>query len=234
MFKTTKNMLSYIVPFLAFLFLLSSTPANAGIALSATRVIYPADGKQVQLSVINTDNANSFLIQSWVDDVSGKKSKNFLITPPLFLMKGKKENILRIVDTTNGALPADKESLFWINVKAIPAIEKDKLSENKLQLAIVNRIKLLYRPKNLAMSPEEAPAKLTFTRVNNKLEIKNPTPYYLTLAEFHVGNNQLEGVMVKPMGSEVVTLPNNAGSQINYRVINDFGAFTPKIEKSVN
>lgn len=233
MFKTTKNMLNYIIPFLTFLFLLSSAPANAGIALSATRVIYPAGGKQVQLSVINTENNNSFLIQSWVDDPSGKKSKSFLITPPLFLMKGKKENILRIIDTTNGTLPADKESVFWINVKAIPAIEKDKLSENKLQFAIVNRIKLIYRPKNLAMPPEDAFDKLTFTNINNKLEIRNPTPYYLTLAEFYVGKNQLEGVMVKPMGSETVTLPKNAGSNVNYRIINDFGAFTAKIEKSV-
>lgn len=233
MFKTIQNMSRFIISLLAFLFLLSSSSANAGIALSATRVIYPADGKQVQLSVINTDNDNAFLIQSWVDDFAGKKSKNFLITPPLFLMKGKKENILRIVDTTSSALPADRESLFWINVKAIPAIDKDKLSENKLQLAIVNRIKLLYRPSNLSMSPEDAPEKLTFTRVNNKLEIKNPTPYYLTLAEFHVGKSLLEGVMVKPMGSELVTLPNNSASNVNYRTINDFGAFTAKIEKSV-
>lgn len=233
MFKIRKKMLNYIIPFLAFSFLLSSTYANAGIALSATRVIYPAGGKQVQLSVINTENDNAFLIQSWVDDASGQKSKNFLITPPLFLMKGKKENILRIVDVTKGGLPSDKESLFWINVKAIPSIDKDKLAENKLQLAIVNRIKLLYRPKDLSMSPEEAPGKLAFIKTGNRLEIKNPTPYYLTLSEFYIGNNKLEGVMVKPMGSEIVTLPKNSGNNVAYRTINDFGAFTAKIEKSV-
>jgi len=36
-------------------------------------------------------------------------------------MQGKKENTLRIINATNHQLPGDRESLFWVNVKAIPA-----------------------------------------------------------------------------------------------------------------
>ncbi|MFQ6365119.1 molecular chaperone, partial [Serratia marcescens] len=78
-------------------------------------------------------------------------------TPPLFLMQGKKENTLRIIDATNNALPKDRESLFWVNVKAIPSLDKAKQKENTLQLAITSRIKLLYRPQNLSMAPDQAP-----------------------------------------------------------------------------
>ena len=218
---------------LALSFFIFSATANAGIALSATRVIYSAGVKEAQLAVINTENNNAFLIKSWVDNADYQKSKDFVITPPLFLMKGKKENILRIVDVAGNALPKDRESLYWINVKAIPAIDKDKLSENKIQLAIANRIKLFYRPQNLPMSPEEAPGKLTFKKTSKGLEIANPTPYYLTLTDFHVGNDKLEGVMVEPMGSEIVKTSKTIGNKVSYRTINDFGAFTAKIEKIV-
>jgi fimbrial chaperone protein len=35
-----------------------------------------------------------------------------------------------------------------MNVKAIPSMDKSKLSDNTLQLAIISRIKLYYRPGN--------------------------------------------------------------------------------------
>jgi fimbrial chaperone protein len=93
--------------------------AQAGVALGATRVIYPAGQKQVQLAVTNNDDS-TYLIQSWVENADGAKDGRFVITPPLFAMQGKKENTLRIIDATNDQLPQDRETLFWMNVKAIP------------------------------------------------------------------------------------------------------------------
>lgn len=94
--------------------------AQAGVALGATRVIYPAGEKQVQLAVTNNDDNSTYLIQSWVENADGVKDGRFVVTPPLFAMQGKKENTLRILDATNNQLPQDRESLFWMNVKAIP------------------------------------------------------------------------------------------------------------------
>ncbi|HFO2180814.1 TPA: fimbria/pilus periplasmic chaperone, partial [Klebsiella pneumoniae] len=122
---------------------------QAGVALGATRVIYPAGQKQVQLGVTNNDDSNTYLIQSWIENSENEKDGRFVITPPLFAMQGKKENILRIIDATNNQLPQDRESLFWVNVKAIPSMDKSKLSDNTLQLAIISRIKLYYRPAKL-------------------------------------------------------------------------------------
>jgi P pilus assembly chaperone PapD len=59
----------------------------------------------------------------------------------------REKNTLRIIDATNNQLPQDRETLFWMNVKAIPSMDKSKL-DNTLQLAIISRIKLYYRPAN--------------------------------------------------------------------------------------
>ena len=164
---------------LAGLLLLSTAgftaQAQAGVALGATRVIYPAGQKQAQLAVTNNDDS-TYLIQSWVENADGAKDGSFVITPPLFAMQGKKENTLRILDATNGRLPQDRETLFWMNVKAIPSMDKSKLSENTLQLAIISRIKLYYRPAKLALPPDQAAEKLKFRRSGSSLTLINPNP----------------------------------------------------------
>lgn len=204
--------------------------AQAGVALSATRVIYPAGQKQVQLGVTNNDNSSTYLIQSWVENADGSKDGSFVITPPLFAMQGKKENTLRIIDATNQRLPQDRESLFWINVKAIPSMDKSKINDNTLQLAIISRIKLYYRPANLALPPDQAAEKLSFRRIGSSLTLTNPTPYYLTVTELNAGTSVLKNALVPPMGKTSVKLPPGASSNITYRTINDYGAFTPQMK----
>lgn len=206
------------------------TQAEAGVALGATRVIYPAGQKQVQLAVTNNDDGSTYLIQSWVENAEGVKDGRFVVTPPLFAMQGKKENTLRILDATNNQLPQDRESLFWMNVKAIPSMDKSKLSDNTLQLAIISRIKLYYRPTGFALSPDQAPEKLTFRRSAGTLTLINPTPYYLTVTELSAGTRTLENALVPPMGETRVALPADAGSDITYKTINDYGALTPRMK----
>ncbi|WP_032697818.1 fimbria/pilus periplasmic chaperone [Raoultella planticola] len=215
----------------SFFVFLSIPQSHAGVALGATRVVYPADKKQVQLAVTNNEEKSNYLIQSWIENADGEKDNRFVITPPLFSMQGKKENTLRIIDATNGKLPKDRESLFWINVKAIPALDKSRENENYLQFAIVSRIKLYYRPVGLDIAPEQAPEKLRFSREMNKLTIINPTPYFLAVTDLKIGNKSLEHALVPPVGKISVNIPSGSGfGDISYKVINDYGALTPQIK----
>lgn len=206
-----------------------STQVYAGVALGATRVIYPAGQKQVQLAVTNNDEKGVFLIQSWVENANGQKDNQFAITPPLFSMQGKKENTLRIIDATNNQLPKDRESLFWLNVKAIPAMDKSKQNENTLQLAIISRIKLYYRPTDLAIAPDKVAEELRFKRQAGTLFVTNPTPYFATVAELKIGSVKLDNVLVPPFSDASVTVPANANGEISFQTINDYGALTPKM-----
>lgn len=218
---------------LLLLFACHSTIANAAVALGATRVIYPANQKQVLLPVTNNDPASVYLIQSWIENAGDQKDTQFVITPPLFSMQGKKENTLRIINATNHQLPGDRESLFWVNVKAIPAMEKDQKNENTLQLAIISRIKMFYRPTHLAMAPEEAPAMLRFRRSGSKLTLINPTPYFITVTNMKAGNSNLPNTMVPPKGEVSVDIPHAVTGDISFQTINDYGALTPRIKATM-
>lgn len=68
---------------------LSSFAAAGGIALGATRVIYPEGASQTSLPVSNSSQNQRFLINSWVEDAEGNKTKSFIVTPPCLSVKQK-------------------------------------------------------------------------------------------------------------------------------------------------
>ena len=96
---------------LFFLFSFSSLSYAGGVALAATRIVYPMDAKQTSITLNNTDKRLRFLVQSWIDDSQDQKSNEFIVTPPLFVSKPESENKLRII-YAGKALPNDRESLF--------------------------------------------------------------------------------------------------------------------------
>ncbi|GHL17171.1 hypothetical protein ECZU24_00120 [Escherichia coli] len=123
------------------LFLLSAISINAiaagGFGLGSTRLVYPSDSQQITLSVQNGGANTSYLIQSWIDDnQSSKKSQDFVVTPPLFMLPTRKEASLRIMFIGKSQLPTDRETLFWMNVKAIPPTDEKNTQKNTLQLAL--------------------------------------------------------------------------------------------------
>ncbi|OON40531.1 fimbrial chaperone protein FimC [Izhakiella australiensis] len=203
-------------------------PANAqgGIALGSTRVVYPADSKQVSLSVNNSSRQERYLINSWVSDQHDKKSKDFIVTPPLFVSEPSQENTLRIM-YIGKPLPADKETLFYLNVKAIPSVDKKSVeNKNVLQLAVLSSIKLFVRPAGLPVSPEDAPAMLRFSRRANSLTVHNASPYFVTLVNLKFAGQPLSALMVAPGANGRVSLPKGKSGKVTFQTINDYGALS--------
>lgn len=213
---------------IAAVFLISSAVnAEGGISLGATRVIYPAEAKQTSLAVNNSDNNSRFLINSWIEDEQGQKVKTFAVTPPLFVSEPNSENTLRII-YVGPPLPGDRESLFWLNVKAIPSVEKESLAgKNVLHLAILSRIKLFVRPSTLTDLVQEAPQALSFVLEGNTLKIANASSYYLSLVNMHINQRKVNNVMVAPKKSTQVALPPDARGDLTFQTVNDYGAVTP-------
>lgn len=215
----------------ALFFAAVSLPAYSagGISLGATRVIYPADAQQTSLSISNSGDKERFLVNAWIENNNGQKEKAFVVTPPLFVSEPKSEHTLRII-YAGQPLPADRESVFWMNVKAIPSVNKESIEgKNVLQLAVLSRIKLFVRPAKLAGSPTEAPAQLTFARAGKQLTVNNPSAYYVSLVNVRIGSQKVENLMVAPYAHSQIALPANAQGSVTYQTVNDYGAVTPAI-----
>ncbi|AJR00387.1 fimbria/pilus periplasmic chaperone [Hafnia alvei] len=211
--------------------ILSSMPAAfaGGIALGSTRVIYPASAKQVSLAITNSDSKNVFLIQSWVATADGSKSTDFIITPPLFVMKPGNENTLRIMYVGNKPLPADRETVYYLNSKAIPSSAPSAPGQNTLQIATQSVIKLFVRPAGLPTKSDEALKTVRCQFSGTDLSVSNPSPYYVTLVNFDIAGQHQPNTMIAPMSSSKVAVPANHGSNVvSFQTVNDYGANTPK------
>ncbi|MBF7979193.1 MULTISPECIES: fimbria/pilus periplasmic chaperone [Rahnella] len=205
----------------------STASAEGGIAIGGTRVIYPAGQKEVGMSVRNTSAETSFMIQSWVESPDGKKTPDFIVTPPLFVSGPRNENTLRIM-YVGDAQKKDQESLYYFNVKSIPSMDKKEIEgKNMLILAAITRVKLFLRPSGLKPSIEKAPGMLTFRRKGNQTEVTNPSPYYITMAQIMTGAQKPEDTMVPPRGTALISAAGSPGNTISFRTINDYGAVTP-------
>lgn len=171
----------------AVLFLLTmvwSTSGLAAINVDRTRIIM--DSKQKSLSVVltNENKRTPYLAQSWVEDDKGKRTDLLLALPPLQRIDPGKKSQVRILQAPGGgikSLPQDRESLFWFNVREIPPeVSSD---ENVLQLAMQSQLKLFYRPASVRKADGDTPeTRLVVTRDNGHAVLKNPTPYYITVA----------------------------------------------------
>ncbi|CAI1212727.1 Chaperone protein fimC precursor [Serratia fonticola] len=226
---------SAAVACLSMLLMLPSLSWAGGIALGSTRVVYPADARQVSLAVNNSDEHNRYLIQTWVESESGKKTDDFIVTPPLFVSKPKSENTLRII-YSGEKLPQDRETLYWLNNKAIPSVNKDEIKDNNvLQIAILARIKLFVRPAGLTEKSADAPSMLNFNRSGDSLNISNGSPFYVTLVNMSIGGRNVDTTMVPPKSSARVALPKGMVTGIlSYQTINDYGANTPTAKVQIN
>ncbi|MDB5724125.1 MAG: Pili assembly chaperone, N-terminal [Novosphingobium sp.] len=214
--------------------------AQASVVIDATRVIYPADRREVSVTLHNAGLAPA-LVQVWTDlgdpqSKPGEVKTPFILTPPLFRVDPAKGQTLRLIYSQE-PLATDRESVFWLNVLDIPprtAAAPDR--PNLLELAFRHRLKILFRPQGLAGNAADAAAAVSWRIVRTNghavIEAHNPTPYFVsyTAAEVKSGGvaATAETAMLSPFTTGQFALSKadfRAADTVSvqYGFVNDFG-----------
>ncbi|CAM3052026.1 pilus assembly protein [Pseudomonas floridensis] len=213
---------------------LAVSSVHAGIVLNTTRVIYQGGDKEASLGVQNS-GSGEILLQSWLEaaDSSSTESSGsagslpFIVTPALARMAGGSKQLLRIIHSGAG-LPADRESVLWLNVQEIP----QTAAENTLQIAIRQRIKVFFRPQGLEGDVLQAPEKLRWTwGGGDVLHVENPGPYHVSMLRISARQRGTERVsldrqMLAPHQKLSLPLLRNTDAAplaLSFLSINDFG-----------
>lgn len=204
-----------------------------GFGINATRLIYPQGAKSIAVTVRNTMPALPYLVQANISlTMDGNEKTPFWLTPPIFRLEPNSTNQLRIA-INHPHLPHDRESVFYLNTRAIPASQKGPVNSpaqnvsGAIQLGVGTIIKVFYRPVDLAGSSAQAQQGLKFSVSAKGLSVNNPSPYFVSLAGLTFNGKPLslvsaEAMMIAPFGSH--TYPTTvAKGKVAWRTINDQG-----------
>ncbi|MDD1141016.1 molecular chaperone [Pseudomonas sp. TNT2022 ID233] len=206
----------------------------AGIQVGGTRIIFPASDREATVQVRN-EGTEDIMVQSWIEAESSQLENElpFAITPSLARLSYKKQQALRIFYQGKG-LPLDRESVFWLSVQEIPQLSK---SDNTLQVAFRQRLKVFYRPSNLPGTPDEAAENLSWNLVSvsgRPMAVANNTsPFHISLGGVSVlvsgKEYTVEEKMVNPYSSSSMNIKGllekpEKVAEVKWESINDYGA----------
>jgi chaperone protein EcpD len=231
--------------FLVAAYALLCPAVDARVVINGTRFIYPAAEKEISVPLLNRAD-HPILMKAWIDagDTSTKAEDMkapFLITPPLVRIEGNKGYGYRLTLVGDRSeLPADRESLFWINFLEVPPKSTEQAegqgkSRNSLQLAFQYRVKLLYRPEGLKGTPASTAEALTWRVEKNaigggSLIASNDGPYYVSLSRLALGEgnalSNLKPETIEPFSQRAFGLEENwpqSVSKVTYQWIDDWG-----------
>ncbi len=226
--------------FVFTLFLANATSANAGVVMTGTRVIYPAQNQEKTIQLQNKEN-KPYLVQVWLDagDENSSPEDNhapFIANPQIFKIKPNQGQIVRIIFTgEKSQLPQNKESLFFLNFTEIPAEKSQDNPQNKLMMVFKSRVKLFYRPNNLPDTPNDISKHLNILLKNENnqkiITIHNTSSYYANILAIRIKNGasiqqSFNNKTIAPHSSIelAVKATTSNTSQFQLDLINDYGA----------
>lgn len=214
---------------------------STGISFYNTRVIFTATSLSGVTQTLYNKTDNAWLLQSLIRPVDAQTGDvdidnhanillPFIATPPLERLDAHSDITLRI-RRNDVPLPDDRESVFYLTMKAIPAQPKHAES-NTVTLAVVSSMKVFFRPVGLKRyAVEEASNAIRFRKQGNQLIAINPTPYWLTFAVLRVGSHDVDKaqrrLMVPPKGEREYHFPSGTQGQVTWQLIDEDAWLTP-------
>lgn len=239
---------SKLMKYLAILLIMLTKVASASVVMTGTRVIYPSDVKSKTLQLNNTDSFFN-VVQMWVDVNNPNSTPDdadapFILNPPIFRIEANSGQNVRLIYTGSKPLPADRESVFYLNMLQVPPTTSGSVSKSQLRILFRHRMKVFYRPTTIPNTGKTVSEMQSFTlNPNGKnwlLTINNASSYFATYLNIVITINGKkitkfdELPMVAPKSSETIVVSNNVSNlpttadvNIEYILVGDQGGDIP-------
>lgn len=217
-------------------FYAAAAEKKGGFRLDTTRVIFQSENVSTSFRAVNSTKENVWLLKAWVTEFNSANVDDmpFFISPPLVRINENESIQFRINKLAEAELlPKDKESVFHVNVMAIPPSGDAKDSGGHVAFSVAHQIKLFYRPKSIDNKNdiENIHQKIKVVKDKDGIKIKNPTPYYASLGSLILNEKELKveaSHMIDPF-SDLVIPSKEFVKSISFQLINDFGGLSKPV-----
>ena len=219
--------------------LLVNAQGHAGVVVGGTRFIIQQNDKSTTVSVRNKSDI-PYLVTVRISpggkwpgaEAPGSAGRSLVVIPPLFAIKPGHEHIIRLLQA-EADLPADRESLFTLNIASIPSAHE---GSRDVQIAVRSAFKLLYRPEGLKGNPDRAYREIRWSYSDEGLIAMNPTPYYVTLFQTVInGTPVVNAGVVAPFSQRKTEWCRRAPRcEIRWQTLNDAGRVLPMMVQTLH
>ncbi|MHC8346674.1 fimbrial biogenesis chaperone [Pseudomonas sp. RT6P73] len=218
-----------------------ASPAFCSVVLVGTRIIYPASVSEKSLQ-FNSQDAYPNLVQIWVDKGNPQSKPEtadapFVATPQIFRMNPNAGQLVRLVYTGSN-LPADRESVFYLNFMQMPALKASQMTSNLLLMAVTSRVKVFYRPAGLKGNADGIANALKFklqgSGASARIQVENNSGFHAVIRDASlVGGGQtiplVSSVMLSPKSTDSWPIPSPtqpipSSRRLHLTLVNDLGA----------
>lgn len=221
--------------------LMQNSNTDTGISFSLKNYIYNESSNGISIDLSNNNDIN-YLIETSIFENDNQKNNPsnlgnkvpFIILPPLYKLAPNSAFSWRIKRSSNEyknqKLPEDRETLFWIALRAIPEEKERKYSDDKKETSLVVTptffFKLIYRPKSieeLSVRKVEFDKKIVIKREGSSILLTNNSPLYITFSKFLVGETPLyfekgRPIFLPPFSQENLVIPPNVSGDIYWQL----------------
>nr|WP_248803268.1 molecular chaperone [Pseudomonas sp. MWU13-2100] len=210
-------------------------PLQAAVSLSDTRLVFDGRFREVSIEARNR-GAQEVLLQAWLSDANegAEPSANlpFVLTPPLSRLAPAGRQVLRLMYEGLG-MPTGRESLLHLYVLEIP---RTRPGDGVLNIAIRQRINVLFRPPGLPGDPAATPQRLNWTLVRDdsgvhRLRVENPTVFHAALLNIQIEESPRPGpplrqgndLLVPPGERRELILARAPAQHLQFKALTDYG-----------
>ncbi len=186
-----------IKKFLILFFVLYINNGICGVTVVGTRFVINSHSQHLNIKLTN-DNESDYLIKSELDN------KDYIISPPLFLLPANSSNIVTVIPKEKK--PFTKDKLLNLAITMIPKSTLNNDS-NSISLAIRNNFRVIHRHAELKGDDLN---KVKIITNNEKCILKNNSSFVFTVSSDNKNNSYAKLINIPPYEKTVLTNSNPA------------------------
>lgn len=212
------KLVTYLKIISVFFFLISGV-TQAAVVMNASRIVMA--GTLEKTIMFDNTSDNPFIVQVESDN---KDKPDFVAVPPVFKIKEKGGQTVK-VKLLSSELPQNRESLFYLDFTQIPGVRKNENDDDRLNIIIRSRLKVIYRPAPVNAFSSKDENKISYRLQGGALVISNKSPNILSIRDISNGKRILAEKLTLLPGDDysAVLKGDRLSGPLNAVMINDYG-----------
>ena len=210
-------------------FILSTCWANGGVQLDRSRILIN-EGKTTGSFAVQNHYKLPLLASAVITNFDGTPTNAFAVSPNLFQVKPEGTFQSQVVQLDK--LPQDKESVFWLTVRTVLAADKNEETNNSVQFAIAQAIKIFYRPKSVKETCASAVTKVQWIKTESGIRAKNNSRVAISLVNISDGDDEMNiGDTLLPLQEKEWKVNSIKLGEMKITYVDEYGNF---LQEAIN